>query len=312
MNKPSVCISILTYNNFLDTAECLESIKNLQYDSHTTIVIDNGSTDDSIMRLRTAYPNQEIVSLPTNVGVPAGFNEGVLWALKHGYKYVFLLNNDTLLAPDMLSEILTFQTNQVNCGMVMPKVLFYPEREETTHRRAVWSDGGYYRKFPPGFIQKDNRKNIDFEHPRKIEFAPACGILVPISTFEEVGLFDPGYFFFFEDWDFSIRTRKAGLDIWCVPNAILWHKVSKSTKKNDALYWYTLGESMLRFYRRHYPVLSSFFQVSYRILRDLFLNGMLKHWKPYFRGIFSGLQSELGDYPEIAEKLSLHNGKATE
>jgi GT2 family glycosyltransferase/protoporphyrinogen oxidase len=304
MEKRKICITVLNFNNFEDTAECLKSLEMLADDLHEIIVVDNGSSDGSPEKLRQAFPDVEMLALPENVGVPAGFNKGVQYALRKGFEYVFILNNDTVVAPDMLSELLKVTEQHQDSGILMPSVLYYPPEDRPVTREDVWADGGYFRKFPPGIVHKDNRGHIDFDQPRLVEYVPTCGLLIHRKAFEKVGLFDPGYFFFFEDWDFSERVRKAGLEIWSVPSAKMWHKVSRTTRADSELYWRTMGESTIRFFRRHYSPFSSLIQISYRVLRDLVLTGHLKYWKPFMTGVRKGLAGQLGDYPDIANFMS--------
>lgn len=303
--KKKVCICVLTFNNYHDTIECLDSVKNLRDNGHTILLIDNGSSDDSLEKIRIKFPKIELLELRENTGVPAGFNQGIQIALNMGFEYVFLLNNDTVVDPEILLNLLEIAENDKDCALVMPQILYYPPSNSDSLRKNVWSDGGYYRKFPPGIVHKDNRKSINFNEPRKVEYVPTCGLLIHRRAFEKVGLFDPGYFFFFEDWDFSKRVREAGLNIWSVPKAKMWHKVSKSIKKDNALYWQTMGESTIRFYRRHYSLFSSLIQISYRISRDIILAGNIKHLKSFSIGIRKGLRANLENYPDISSYFTI-------
>ena len=304
MEKNKVCVVVLSFNNFTDTAECLESLQHLNDEFHTTIVIDNGSTDGSPEKISQHFPDVKLIALEENIGVPAGFNQGIQVALNAGYEYVFILNNDTVVAPDMLLELIKVAEKDENFSMAMPQILYYPPSSHKVKREDIWSDGGYYRKFPPGIVHKDNRKAIDFSQPRLVEYVPTCGLLIHKRAFQQVGLFDPGYFFFFEDWDFSERVRSAGLTIWSVPTAKMWHKVSKTTKVNSDLYWRTMGESTIRFFRRHYSLISSLLQISYRVFRDLIFAGNIRFWKPFFEGVRKGMSSNLDQYPDISSTMA--------
>ncbi len=117
-------------------------------------------------------------------------------------------------------------------------------------------------------------------------------------AFEKAGLFDPGYFFLFDDWDFSQRVRTHGLHIQLVPEARMWHKVSRSTREHRELFWKVWGESSTRYYRRHgRPVwLSLPAHVGYLMARELLKgNGrMLKH---FWAGVRAGLAKPLGPIP---------------
>jgi hypothetical protein len=300
MIEKKVLICILSYNNYLDTRECINSLLNLKGNNYKILLIDNGSTDDSIKKIEFEFSNINIIKLSKNYGVPTGFNFGVYYAYKNGYDFIFILNNDTVVEPDSLKELMEVRNIDSSFGLAMPQIIDYSKKNNSNiQRKDIWSDGGYFRYFPPAIILKDNRPGINFKVPRKIEYAPACGILLPLETFKLIGLFDIGYFFFFEDWDFSIRIKKAGLNIWCIPNAKLWHKISKSTAKNKELYWKIFGESAAKFYRRHFSPFSAFLQICYFLLREFFIKGNIKFCKTFLKGVKAGLEYELESYPEF-------------
>jgi len=296
-----ICIVTLTYNNINDTIECINSLNNLKGGPYKIFLVDNGSEDGTPQRIEKMYPQIEVLGLDQNVGFSSGFNHGIYHALSENYELVFIVNNDTVVHPDMMLELLKVSEADHDCGIVMPKIFYYPPHEGTAPREKVWSDGGYFRVFPPTIKLKDNRNNVNFKEIRKIEFAPACALLIHKRAFESVGLFDPGYFFFFEDWDFSKRVSDAGLNIWCTPYAKLWHKVSSSTKNDLSLYWFMMGRSGMRFFRRHASFFSYTIQIIYFILRDfIFKFKNFKFLKDYIQGLWEGYTQDLGDFPKIS------------
>ena len=287
---------ILTYNHFEDTQECLQSLMDADHPALDILVVDNGSTDDTPRKIREGFPHVQVIENGQNLGVPAGYNVGFRYALQHGASYILMLNNDTLLSRDMIEKLFTQAEGDPLTGMVMPKVLYHGSNTE------VWSSGGRYRKFPPAILMTDKRKEVQNQAVRLIEYAPSCGLLISRQAFERVGLFDPGYFFYFDDWDFSERVRAHGLHIWYVDDAILWHKVSRTTRgPQDPLFWYTMGGSMARFYRRHgRPVwISLAIHLGYYALREFGIKQNWKFWGVYWKGVMEGLQKPLGSYPEI-------------
>jgi len=106
----------------------------------------------------------------------------------------------------------------------------------------------------------------------EIDFAPTCGLLIRRQTFERVGLLDDGFFFFFDDWDFSRRVRRAGLQILYVPAARLLHKVSRTIQRQGRppFYWRTWGASGARYYRRYGrpAIVSAVVHLGYLALRE--------------------------------------------
>jgi len=302
------CIVILTYNNVGDTIECINSLLKLKGGPYKIFLVDNGSSDGTLDIIGEMYPEIEILSLKKNLGVPSGFNQGIYHALSENYEHIFMVNNDTVVDPDMMVRLLEVSGSDHDCGIVMPKIYYYPPHEGAAPRDKVWSDGGYFRNFPPAIKLKDNRTDINFDEVRKIEYAPTCALLIHRRAFESVGLFDPGYFFFFEDWDFSERVRSAGLNIWCAPEAKLWHKVSSSTKKDMSVYWHMMGESGMRFFRRHTGFVSYSIQIAYFILRDfIFKFKNFKYLNHYLRGLRDGYSQNLGDFPDISNLMISKN-----
>jgi len=217
--------------------------------------------------VREQFPAVEVIETGQNLGVPRGFNVGFRAALEAGADYVLMLNNDTTVAPDMLAEMVRTAEADRAVGIVMPKVLRYD------HPDLVWSTGGRYRRFPPAIVMIGLRKPDAgaFDELRSIEYAPGCGLLIARQAFERAGLFDPGYFFLYDDWDFSERVRAHGLQIAFAPSARMWHKVSRTTRSQSDLFWRVWGESSVRYYRRHgRPVFLSLpIHLGYIVLREL-------------------------------------------
>jgi GT2 family glycosyltransferase len=147
----------------------------------------------------------------------------------------------------------------------------------------------------------DNRPGMA-NSTRLIEYAPSCALLIHRQAFERAGLFDPGYFFLWDDWDFSERVRAHGLHIWYAPNAYMWHKVSVSTQgPRSPLYWRTFGASIARFFRRHgRPVwLSLPLHVGYVIAREFIIKRNWAYWGDFWQGVREGMQKPLGNLPRV-------------
>ena len=291
---PKVTAVILSYNHYQDTKECLESVLSSDYQNFDVVLTDNGSSDDTPQEARLAFPSVHIIELERNLGVPAGYNVGFRYALEKGADYILMLNNDTVVAPEMLSELIKVAKDDQNAGIIMPKVLYYGSQEN------VWSSGGRYRSIPPAILMTDKREAAQ-NTTRLIEYAPSCGLLIHRKAFQLAGLFDPGYFFLYDDWDFSERVRAHGLNIWYAANAQMWHKVSTTIKGSySSLYWQTFGASIARFYRRHgRPVWFSLpVHLGYVIIREIIWKRQWANWPDFWQGIREGLQKPLGNIPQ--------------
>ncbi len=287
--QPRIVTVILTYNHYEDTQECLHSVLALQGPQAQVVLVDNGSSDGTPARVRQEFPAVHVIENGQNLGVPAGYNVGFQYAMDSGADYILMLNNDTILPADMLTELLSVAEKDPQTGVVMPKVLYHGASDK------VWSSGGRYRAFPPAILMTDKRKGME-DKMRLIEYAPSCALLIHRRAFERAGLFDPGYFFLYDDWDFSERVRAHGLNIWYAPNAYMWHKVSATTQgPRSPLYWRTYGASVARFWRRHgRPVWFSLpVHIGYVTLREFFFKGNWGYWNDFSQGIREGLQRPL-------------------
>jgi GT2 family glycosyltransferase/protoporphyrinogen oxidase len=298
--NPLVYVVILTYNHYEVTQECLASVLQMQYSPYKVILVDNGSSDDTVHNVRNEFPGVEVIENGQNLGVPAGYNIGFQRALNSGADFILMLNNDTVVPPDILDKLLEISEQHPNAGILMPKVLYYGSHDR------VWSSGGVHRSFPPAILMtRKGRAPVDLIET--IEYAPSCGLLIHRKAFEKAGLFDPGYFFLFDDWDFSERVRAHGLDILYVPSAHMWHKVSTTTKgPQSPLFWRTYGASIIRFYRRHGKEsgwLWSFAHVGYIIVREFVVKRNWKYWPEFRKGMQEGLQKPLSGIPTITDQI---------
>ena len=298
---PQVYTVVLTFNHYDDTRECLESLTKIDYENMRVVVVDNGSSDGTPGKVRADFPDTQVIETGRNLGVPWGFNVGFSHALRAGAEYILMLNNDTIVDPQMLDRLLEAGQDDPQAGILVPKILYYDDPD------VVWSAGGRYRTFPPAHVSVgQDRPSADLDRPFFLEYALSCGLLIHRRAFERVGLFDPGYFFFFDDWDFSHRVRTHGLHIEFVPEARMWHKISKSTRATgkEVLFWKVWGESSTRYYRRHgRPVFISLpVHVGYLMAREL-VKGNGKMLKHFWVGVREGLSKPLGPFPTTNDMI---------
>lgn len=293
--EPKVIAVVLAWNNYADTQECLQTLSVSDYPNFQVILVDNGSEDGTPARVRQEFPNIAVIENGRNLGVPAGYNIGFVSALKNGADYVLMLNNDVTIPPGMLTALVKIAEGDSETGIVMPKILYYGSNSD------VWSSGGKYRAFPPAILMTD-KSPAAADNLRMIEFAPSCGLLIHRRAFERAGLFDPGYLFMFDDWDFSQRVRANGLKIWYTPTTHLWHKVSRTTKgPSSPKFWHTMASSSVRYYRRHsrFRWLSIPIHIGYLIVREFFWKRNWAYWPYFWEGVVEGLQKPLGPYPSV-------------
>lgn len=274
-----IFIVIVNFNGWKDTIECLKSIKQLSAVSCqlTAVVVDNGSTDESIKQLKK-QKDMTLLKNNTNTGFTGGNNLGIKYSLEQGADFVMLLNNDTIVKENLIQHLLD-ATKQENVGICTPKIYFYPEFEFHKNRysqkekgRVVWSAGGIvdWENVLASNRGVDDTDIGQYETPYASDFATGACMFVKAEVFEKVGLLDERYFLYLEDVEFSQRVKKAGYKIMFVPKAIVWHKVSQSSKIGGELNDYFITRNRLFFGMKHAPLRAkiALFRESIRLLNN--------------------------------------------
>lgn len=289
---PLVAIVTLNWNRPDDTLECLASAAAQTYPHTTMIVVDNGSSDDSVARIGSAFPEAILLHNERNMGFAAGANRGIAHALGLGAEYVFLINNDTTFAPDALVRLLAKMAPDI--GIVVPAI-FYAAAPE-----LPWSLGG---RRHPLTLEKSGDTPAALAQARAAgsldrDYVAGCGILLSRQMLERVGLFDERFFMYYEDMDFSLRVRRAGYRIVLAPDARMWHKVSISSGGSDSpneRYW--MARSSVIFFRKHVRGLRWCVVAPYRSLSAiktvlrLLARGRRPSALAYLRGLRDGLRA---------------------
>ncbi len=223
---PSIAIIVLTWNGRDLTLDCLRSLEAVRTPGAHGVVVDNASSDGTVSAIRERYGDRiSVIENGANLGFAAGNNAGIKRALADGADFVLLLNNDTMVAPDFVDELLRPMMAAPDVGITAPKI-FYAEPVN-----QIWFAGGEISLWR-GTARHIGIREIDrgqYDRERDIDYATGCAMLVRRAVFEKAGFLDPGYQAYFEDADFCVRVRAAGFRIRYAPAAKVWHKISAST-----------------------------------------------------------------------------------
>lgn len=245
--NPHVAIIIVAWNQLDKTLACLKSVDALTYRSFHTILVDNGSEPPLAAAVNERFPDVEVLPLPENRGFAGGYNAGIRHALQGNAELLFLLNNDTLLAPNALDRLVAEAQRSVGVGLVTAKIYYAADPQR------IWTVGNKLNVFLDLSDGGDRRLDRgQWSKPRDVDFAPFCGILIKRHVFERLGLLDEGFFLYYEDMDYCRRARKADIRIRLCPDAHIWHDVSASSGGRDSpqeRYW--MAQSSGRYFRKH-------------------------------------------------------------
>jgi GT2 family glycosyltransferase len=243
---PSVTIVILNWNNAPDTLECLASVLKLTYLNFNVIVVDNGSEDGSINVIEEKFPEITYIKLSTNLGYAGGNNVGLQWALQEGTDYVMVLNNDTILDPNMLTELVKVAEGNTKIAMVGP--LMYCTAPHNYLFAAgsfiLWKKGSLNHR---GLFQPAN-DHIYLKRPEPVDFIVGCCVLVRSRVIKSIGYLNQDYYLNFEDVEWGLMSHRFGYEVWFVPQAVMWHKVSATLGLASPTNTYYMTRNALLFF----------------------------------------------------------------
>jgi hypothetical protein len=170
---------------------------------------------------------------------------GIRHALAQGADYIFILNNDTVIAKDCIEKMISAAETDKSIGIITPKILFYANRE------LVWFGGSEYNsRFITGrLVGYEIMDSGQFDSEQDIPWATGCAMVIRTKIIESVGFLDDHFFAVAEDLDYSLRIREKGHRIYYLPSAVIWHKESISSGGSDApqyAYYQTRNSLILR------------------------------------------------------------------
>lgn len=224
----STYIIIPNWNGIDLIRECLHSLE-AQTLTHTVIVVDNGSVDGSNDLIRTEFPAVQLLEFDDNAGFAGGVNRGISPALLQGAEYIALFNNDAVADKHWLEKLVEVAEADSKIGAVAAKIL-------TQDGKHLDSTGDFYTAwglaFPRGRGELDSGQ---YDKHLNIFAASGGASLYRAKMLREIGLFDEGFFAYFEDVDISFRARLAGWAIRYAPEATVRHYIGgTSSRMNDA------------------------------------------------------------------------------
>ncbi len=237
---PLVVVVILNWNGWADSIPCVRSLLDSSYENIRIVVVDNGSTDGSVERIRGAFPDLTILETGTNLGFAAGNNRGIHYAMDNGAEYVLVLNNDTTVPQHAVRELIDFAERNPGAALIGPEISDAATGEfldlPMLRPINVWSI--LFTKSP---IQRVIRRTALYKRffyrgrtPSEVYAIHGSAMLFRASTIREIGTFDEETFIYWEEFILAEKLRKAGLRTYVLPSTRIIHKGSSSIAKIGA------------------------------------------------------------------------------
>jgi N-acetylglucosaminyl-diphospho-decaprenol L-rhamnosyltransferase len=263
-------IIIVNWNTSALLRKCLQTALSEQGDiSYRIIVVDNASTDDSAAMVQREFPSVELILSPTNGGYSYANNLG-LHALgfrgagdvaEDTPRYALLLNPDTELPPNSLSDMVAYMDSHPDVGVAGPKLIMPQDgnqldkacrRSFPTPEIAFYHYSGLAKLFPdsPRFARY-NMTYVDPDIELEVDSVVGAYMQVRREAIQAVGLLDESFFMYGEDLDWAFRIKNAGWKVIYYPQVVVRH-IKRAASRRSPKAQFEFYRAMLIFYRKHF------------------------------------------------------------
>ena len=253
--KPELTIIIVNWNTAEMTCACLASIDlNNAVLPIEIILIDNGSTDGSVGKIKASFPYVQVIENSTNRGFAAANNQG--FDIAKG-TYVLALNSDTVILGDVLQRSVRYMEQNPNVGAMGCRVL-------NSDRSLQYTCGGYptlpnlfflltglSRLTWPTFLDQYLLRRWDRSNELQVDVISGCYLLLRKSVLEKIGKFDEDFYFFGEETDLCYRIGKAGWKLMFAPVGEIIHHGSGSMRRYDFRRDLMLSSAIIKLQQKH-------------------------------------------------------------
>ncbi len=243
-----------------DTCELIDTLP-LEDKSIEVIVVDNASTQDEASMIEQLYPQVKVIRSRENLGFAGGNNLGIKAAQG---KYLFFLNNDTLLKHQTsdIRPLINRLESTPKMGLVCPKIKF------SWGSQLIQFTG--YTPLSPITIRNKAIGCGEVDHGQydkahSTPYAHGAAMMVKREVIEKAGLMPECYFLYYEELDWSMMIRRAGYEIWYEPACTVFHKESQTTGQNSPLRTYYITRNRLLFTQRNQQGMIKFISYLYLI-----------------------------------------------
>ncbi len=223
MPSPVISVIIVNLNGERYLRDCLGSLASQTFADFEVILVDNGSTDNSLDLIRNDFPWVRVIGLASNTGFAKGNNTGFAASSS---RYMVTLNNDTIADSGWLKALYEVAESDPLVGMVASKIFLGREGKEL--------DSAGMLIYPDGMSRQRGRGQIDhgqFDGAGEVLFPSACAALYRSDMLKGIGCFDEDFFSYCEDTDLGLRARLAGWKAVFAPQAMIRHMYSQTGGK---------------------------------------------------------------------------------
>lgn len=300
MQEVTVIIPNLNGESFLK--DCLSSLREQTYKDFEVILVDNGSSDNSVSFVQENFPEVRIHRFTVNTGFCHAVNAGIRMSVS---PYVILLNNDTVCDEHFVEELLTGIKRRPKSFSCQARML------QLYHPELIDDAGDYYCALGWAFAEGKGHSAIRYTREKKIFAACGGAAIYNRRIIEKVGFFDEKHFAYLEDIDIGYRARIFGYENWIIPSAVVYHAGSGTSGSayNQFKVRYSSRNSIYLIYK-NMPVLQIILNGPFLIcgffIKAVFF-GKKGYLKEYLTGLMNGIRMSQREDKVVFQKCNRKN-----
>lgn len=289
---PKITAVILNTNRRDDTLACLTSLYANHYSNLSAIVLDNASTDGSCDAIKLKFPQTQIINLKENLGYAGNNNVGIQAALEQKADWVFVMNEDIILAKDTLVNLIAAVHDLPKVGIVGPLVYHFDEPN------VIQSAGGVISKDRWDSVHRGMNESDQGQYKQRefVDWISGCAIMVRADAIIQAGMIDTRFFYYWEETEWCVRIKRYGWQILFTPQAKIWHKgVQRNYQPNPNVTYYATRNKLLLIHKHKAPFGVWVRTISY-FLKTLFSWTLKPKWrnkKEHRNALFQGMKDFL-------------------
>ncbi|MFM0308486.1 glycosyltransferase family 2 protein [Paraburkholderia sp. RL17-383-BIF-A] len=241
-NDHHVAVILVNYKNAKDTLRCIESIGQLDYGSYSIVVVDNCSGDGSYEKFLELGPSVRVIRSDSNDGFAAACNLAMNALRDSAVRYFWLLNNDTIVRKDTLSELVKIAQQSDAIGAVGSRIVDLHDVEKT-----ICAGGGVISRITGRSMHIEN-----FTAQTKLDYLCGASCLIRRDAYLDIGPLSEKYFLYWEDADYSFRLAKRNWLISFAEKSIVMHAESNTVGKGSPRFDYFFSRGSVIFLRSHF------------------------------------------------------------
>lgn len=296
-----VGIVICNYNKAQMVCECIQSVLEMKYTDYDLYVADNASTDDSVSQIKQRFFGKlTLVVNEENKGGSGGFNAGMREAMKHGYDYIWCLDNDVLVDENALGELVLFLDANPDCGMAGSKV-DHMEAPDYVQQYGMSVDFKCFATVAKYLNHPEDGTLPDVVYSDAVA---ACSVLVSTKLIERIGLLPEDNFLYWDDTEWGMKCNLAGFKVASVGSSVVLHCMGAKREDVNTFPTYYAWRNWIDFFMR-YTSQDDLYDMCLSFLTDLF--------DIQYCSLYNGVQNK-GTTVMLAYDDALHGvrGKAGE